>query len=368
MIQVDDDTDDEDIDYETEDEPLEETKGKELETRKVIRPIARPTSSASAPATPLKSKSNKGKAPALARSHSADKASSPKARKLPRMGTFACDPTKATVVSDANGKTTVLYMPTKPPEKHKAFWERAKSAATSRESSPRGSMSLNLPFNSATDHVTPQRPFTAQSTLATMFDGNMDFMRYNDMTALHRQDLAKALVPVPSSTYSSGITTAANITVATTDEASEMEDDFTDFTMLVDMDPDSDTEDAPSPAGTTSPTKPTQPTFLSHGMVGSFRLNQHRAKEESSLASHPASRASTSESNALQSGRRGAGNAPITPARKKRTSKDMSFTGSGIRKSGPSAMSSPLARRNSRPKSRTGHLDHTLTPGFSGWK
>lgn len=324
-----------------------------------IRKANRANASVSAPATPTKSTSSKRTTTPLARSRSDPKSSSPKSHKGPRMGTFALDPTKATVVTDETGKATVLYMPSQPSEKHKAFWDRAKSAASSRDSSPRGSMSIELPSRVTNDNA-PQRPFTAQSTLATMFDGNMDFMRTNEITPQSRQLPQDRFVPMPmpSSFHS----------IATTDDGSDEFDE--DFTMLIDMDAESDT-DAPSPGGNTSDAAPAKvaPAFFTHGTVGSFRLNQHRARHESSMASHPDSRASTSEQNALQSGRRGAGNAPITPARKKRVSKDMSRTNSGVRKPTTPAMSSPLASRRSRGQSLTGRLDHTLTPDFSSmWK
>lgn len=54
------------------------------------------------------------------------------------------------------------------------------------------------------------------------------------------------------------------------------------------------------------------------GVVGSFRRNQQIARHVGSLPSHPALRASASESNAMQSGRRAAANTPITPLRKKK--------------------------------------------------
>jgi len=321
-----------------------------------IRKANRASSAVSAPVTPTKSASSKRTTTPLVRSQSDAKSSSPKSHKGPRIGTFALDPTKATVVSDDTGKTTVLYMPSQPSERHKAFWDRAKSAASSRASSPRGSMSIALPSHGTKENV-PQRPLTVQSTLATMFDGNMDFMRANEITPQPGELPQAAFTPTLSSFNS----------IAATDDGSDELDE--DFTMLIDMDPESDT-DAQSPGGIASDAGPVKvaPTFFTHGTVGSFRLNQHRARQQSSLASHPDSRASTSEQNALQSGRRGAGNAPITPARKKRVSKDLTRTGSGIRKPTTPAMSSPLASRRSRGQSLSGRLDQTLAPGFSMWQ
>lgn len=338
--------------YETEEETPEEMQAKMYEVCKMARPVA----TASAPATPTSSK----RTPApIARSNSGSNGSTSKVHKTkkgPKEGTFVCDPTKATVVSDSTGKKIVLHMPRQPDESNKAFWERAKSAASSRNTSPRGSMSIELPGRNGKDEQ-PMRPFTAQSTLSTMFDGNFDFMRHNEASPPPPAHIR------PQSSYTSATSTFT--TPAPTEQGSDADDDYTDFGMLVDLNPDSDEEDD----GTWSAavTSPTEPTFLSRGMVGSFRLNQDRAKQESSLASNLDSRASTSEFNALQTGRRGAGNAPITPARKRRVSKDLNRTHSGIRKPAPPAIGSPLSARRprSRGQSLSGRLDQTLSPGFS---
>jgi hypothetical protein len=343
---VSDDSED-DGGYETEDETLEEKQAKMLE---VCR-LTRPESTVSAPATPTASK----RTPApIASGSKGSPTKANKTRKGPKEGTFVCDPTKATVVSDSTGKKTVLYMPTQPSAKNKAFWDRARNAAGSQNTSPRGSMSIELPRRGGKDEPAA-RPFTAQSTLATMFDGNFDFMSHTEMSPPPiRIRPQSSYTPAPS----------AFTTPAPTEGGSDLEEEeYPDFGMLVDLDQDSDEEDD----GTWSAavTSPTEPTFLSRGMVGSFRLNQHRAKQESSMASHPDSRASTSEINALQTGRRGAGNAPITPARKRRMSKDLNRTHSGIRK--PTLPSgSPLSARRprSRGQSLSGRLDQTFTPGL----
>lgn len=338
--------------YETEEEDPEEAKAKMQEVCKMSRASA---TTASAPTTPTQSK----RTPApLARSNSVTNGSvtkSTKNKKGPREGTFECDPSKATVVSDSTGKKTVLYMPTQPSAQNKAFWERAKSAASSRNNSPRGSMSITLPGRGGKDEQQP-RPFTAQSTLSTMFDGNFDFMQQSDVSPPPPRT-------APLSSYAPS--QSAFTTPAPTDAGSDADEDYPDFNMLVDLNQDSDDDDPDD--WSAAVTSPHEPTFLSRGMVGSFRLNQHRAKQESSLASHPDSRASTSEVNALQSGRRGAGNAPITPARKRRLSRDLNRTNSGIRKPATPAIGSPLSARRprSRGQSLSGRLDQTLSPGYS---
>ena len=200
-----------------------------------------------------------------------------------------------------------------------------------------------------------------------MFNGSFDFMQSSDMTPPVRLT-SRPSFHQPSFSQPSLAPAMSTFTSATTDEGSDAEDDYQDFDMLINLDQDSDNEDEPSwsatPTQKASPVE--EPTFLSRGVVGSFRLNQDRAKQESSLPLDPASRASTSEQNALQTGRRGAGNTPITPARKKRVSKDLSRTGSGIRKPTTPSFSSPLAsRRRSRGQSLSGRLDQTLAPAFN---
>jgi hypothetical protein len=346
---VSDDSED-DGGYETEDETLEE---KQAKMQEVCR-LARPEPTVSAPATPSASKRTPTP---IARSNSGSKGSpvkGNKTRKGPKEGTFVCDPTKATVVSDSTGKKTVLYMPTQPSAKNKAFWDRARNAVGGQNTSPRGSMSIELPRRGGGKDEPSARPFTAQSTLATMFDGNFDFMSHTEMSP-------PPIRTRPQSSYTPAPSTFT--TPAPTEGGSDLEEEYPDFGMLVDLDQDSDEEEDGGWAAAV--TSPTEPTFLSRGMVGSFRLNQHRAKQESSMASHPDSRASTSEINALQTGRRGAGNAPITPARKRRMSKDLNRTHSGIRKPNlPSGSPLSARRPRSRGQSLSGRLDQTFTPGL----
>lgn len=80
------------------------------------------------------------------------------------------------------------------------------------------------------------------------------------------------------------------------------------------------------------------------GMVGSFRRNQQIAKHVGSLPSHPALRASASESNAMQTGRRAAANTPITPLRKKRGGKGVGARNTPMTTS-PITKSPPLKRK-----------------------
>lgn len=267
------------------------------------------------------------------------------------MGNFVIDQSRATMSADATGKRVMLRPPVRPAEKDKAFWARAKIAARSRSSTPR---------TPSLDDM-PARPFTARSTLYNMFDGNLDILRNNDDMGI-ASELFPSLVPRHSS--------FSTDTMAEDSEAELQDLNLQDF-----IDMDESASDSERPQSASSLMSPTQSelcdsfstldarrndSLLDHldrqrGLVGSFRQNQNVVKHVSSLPSHPASRASASEHNALQKGRRAAANTPITPARKKRVSQDMGgLTGAGIRK----AVSSPLSGK--RPCSRGGSLSGNL--------
>ena len=276
--------------------------------------------------------------------------------KGPKAGTFEIDPTRATMTSDDRGKKIKMLPPSQPLEKEKQFWDRARSANSSQRGSPRGSY-MTMP-NPGADSF-PAQPFTAQSTLGSMFNGNLDILHNNDAAGFASKMVLPPMTGPPRSSF----------TATTATEPSDI--GFEDINMqdFVDID-DSETEDDAAPPGTLPPMLPStsgsftsdngnndsqQADLLGHfdqcvGAVGSFRRNQNQAKHISSLASHPAKRASTHEYNALQKGRRGAANTPMTPARKKRASQDFSSTAGGIRKS----MNSPLTSR--RPRSRGNSL------------
>ena len=292
---------------------------------------------------------------ATARSPSTPRPATPKNCKGPKSGTFAIDPTRASMTTDAEGKKIKLLPPTHPLEKDKAFWERARTANNSRDGSPRNSY-ITMP-SPGSDNI-PSRPFTAQSTLGSMFNGNLDILRNNDISGI-ADDMFPAMMMHSQTSFT---------TTTTTDSDTERQDiNMQDF---IDMnDSDSDSERPPT-RDVTSPIDPDMfssftsdgapggrrgSDLLGHfdqcrGTVGSFRRNQHHAKHISSLASHPSKRASAHEFNALQKGRRGAANTPMTPARKKRASQDLTQSGAGIRKS----VNSPLTAR--RPRSRGNSL------------
>ena len=307
----------------------------------------------STPSTPLPAKRVLN---TTARTSSTPRPTTPKDCKGPRAGTFAIDPTRATMTTDAQGRKIKMLPPAKPLEKDKAFWERARTVNSSRDGSPQNSY-LTIPSPSA--DAVPPRPFTAQSTLGSMFNGNLDVLRNNDSAGV-----ADDIFPSTMLQSQSSFTTMDG----TEDSDTDRQDvNMQDFIELNDSDSDSDHMQA---GVITSPTEADMFSsfasengstsrrgsgLLNHfdqyrGVVGSFRQNQHQVKHVSSLASHPAKRASAHEYNALQKGRRGAANTPMTPARKKRASQDLTPNGAGIRKS----VNSPFAAR--RPRSRGNSL------------
>ncbi|QIW95057.1 hypothetical protein AMS68_000575 [Peltaster fructicola] len=333
---------------ETEDETVEEQQAKMQQFRKAMREAAA-TSKLSTPRPDKTTPSSSTKT-----TPSTKRIVTPKFGKGPRQGTFVCDPTKATLTTDRSTRKTILYPPSQPSAQHKAFWDRAKSAVKASDDSPRPAIAIPAQVRDNS----PERPFTARATLASMFDGRIDVFEDAAVPA--------AQVPQPFPRFAPSLMSSFT---SVADENSDMDAEYpAEFSNILNMeqfqDDSSDVEMA-TPGGTLSE----EPAFLSQGVVGSFRLNQHRAKIESSLASHPAKRNATAEHNALQNGRRAAGNAPITPARKRRSnSQDWNRTGSGVKKPSTPAFSSPLMarRRHSRGQSLSGRLEQTLTPDI--WK
>lgn len=265
------------------------------------------------------------------------------------MGTFAKDPSRAIITNDCVAKRTKIEPPSNPPEDQKAFWENARRARLKPSGSRRGS-GIGLP--SPGSESIPDRPFTAKSTLGTMFNGNLDLLRNNE---------SRESEPVFFPPQLSNAQQSFTGTTATEDSDDDVDINMQDFIEMSDTDSDdgrpvSSHVDSPSESEMYSSSQNlgmenSSPGLLNHfelnrGLVGSFRRNQQHTKHFSSLASHPAKRASAHEYNALQKGRRGAANTPMTPARKKRASQDLTQNSAGVRKS----INSPLTAR--RPRSR----------------
>ena len=276
----------------------------------------------------------------------------------PRVGTFTLDPTRATMTTDAAGRRITLMPPTKPPERDKGFWERAKMA-----NSRRGSSNASHPTASSSggEKPMPARPFTAESTLGSMFNGNLDILRNNHMEQTSAEN-ALAVMHRECSSFSAATTTDAS-------DTDGQHVNMQDFVDIGNSEPDSDELESGLMAS------PAESELMRNGShlaltpstVTSFRNNQHQAKHLSSLASHPAKRASTHEYNALQKGRRGAANMPITPARKKRVSQDLSTpSAAGVRKNvvSPPSTRRTRSRGNSLAKMTAASLDEMTRRGF----
>lgn len=286
----------------------------------------------------------------------------------PRIGTFTHDPSRAAVTTDEKGHGVKIACPSKPDEKDSAYWEQARQAMGSRDGSPGEPVSWTR--NTPNTASIPKRPFTAKMTLGSMFDGNLDFLRTNDV---HGITNGIVLPPGRNSSARSSFTSSTNTLVGDAVVANVAPVNMEDFVQYSESDSEMDVE--PSSA-IMSPTQDLFASFtnddsspmprletddlLDHldqvpGGISSFRNNQRHVRQVSSLAANPASRAQTSEANALQKGRRGAANVPITPGRKSRPSADMSLTGAGVRK----PLASPMAPKRGG-RSRGNSLSQTL--------
>lgn len=316
-------------------------------------PASTPSSTTSAPSTPLGSKR-----PSLSQ---ASTGRATKSDRKPKAGTFTHDPSRAVLTSDVKQSRTKLVCPTKPSEEDRAFWDRARQAIRSRDGSPNETLMCPTPRAASI----PQRPFTAKSTLGTMFDNDLSFLQNNDSIGIAR-DLHPSR---PTSAHSSFA--ALNTMAGVSQNMSSSMVNLNDYVQMSDSDSDMEDHDdltMSTPADFfhefTNDSSPVHrlgnDDLLDHfdqqpGLVSSFRNNQHHARHVSSLAAHPQRRAQTSEANALQKGRRSAANTPITPARKKRHSQDIDLTGAGIKK----ALASPLAQKR-QARSRGNSLSQTL--------
>lgn len=277
-----------------------------------------------------------------------------------KLGTFALDPTRASMTTEPDGKKLTIIPPATPLAKDKAFWDRAKTANSSRDGSPRNSY---LTRSAPGAESVPMRPFTTESTLGSLFQGNLDFIQNNDSAGIIENGMTDDVFPTFMSAQTSLMSTS---TVADSDADLYEDINMQDFIDISDSGSDTDEHQTGAATPATDVNwfdTDTQINALSRrgsdlmehfdqyrNAVGSFRFNQHQVKHVSSLASHPAKRASTHEYNALQKGRRGAANTPITPARKKRVSQDITPISAGVRKS----LGSPLTAR--RPRSRGNSL------------
>lgn len=221
-----------------------------------------------------------------------------------------------------------------------------------------------------------RRPLTARSTLGNNFGGNWGFLQDNDHTGIisshRRRPVENQHIMLSSFQSTSSMLSSAMFTddLMTRPERNVNFDDYLNMDVSDDDEAEAPTPDAAffSPPNTdysnewavgSSPmTRPGSSSFSGGqyipqpGSVSSFRNNQRLALHVSSLPSNPQRRAEMSECNAMQKGRRNAANTPMTPARKKRMSQDL--TGAGIKKVGANSPLVAKHRRSSRGSSLSG--------------
>jgi len=295
---------------------------------------------------------------------------------VPQRGRFVLDAYKPIVTVDCEtGKPDKIriWPARKPNEQQKQFWKNAwaqgeiayPSRAASRNTSPR--VSVQMTPTDYSDSNLPSRQTSIDS--ANMMDAFFDEggrLRVDQIVGP-----AEAFMPqVHLNAYGFQDDMFQDRFQAVS--GAEDEDELDPMASFVDFGDDED-DDMPdesdqlvSPSGSQSfPQVTATPSsrsagfdLLAHldahrGVVGSFRRNQQIAKHVGSLPSHPALRASASETNAMQTGRRAAANTPITPLRKKKTSKSVGarntpMTTSPLNKTPPMKRKGPLRGAFSR--------------------
>ncbi|KAI5237479.1 hypothetical protein E4T43_08078 [Aureobasidium subglaciale] len=260
----------------------------------------------------------------------------------PKMGTFIIDPHRPVLTIDGVGvaQKSTLWPAKIQSAADKQLWERmhmlsnTNSRATSRTTSPRQSVQLTPSGESDGMSIGEENDFfDSFGALRTdqVIGPPEAFTPFVDVTAsgavIHDDDAATAGAEVDQDPM-------CFLNFDDDDEDEDMPDDDDHIASPT-------TQSFSSQVTNTTPSQPGGFDLLAHldrhGVVGSFRRNQHFAKHVGSLPSHPALRASLSETNAMQTGRRAAANTPITPLRKKKAK------GVGARNS-PMTTTSPLTK------------------------
>lgn len=284
----------------------------------------------------------------------------------PKRGVFILDPYKPILTVDCEkGKPDKIriWPASRPTGQDKAFWKsyyviesENTSRAASRNSSPR--MSIQMTPTEDSDSNMPSRTMSIDSS--NMIDGVFD--EQGKLIADQVLGPMEAFLPFMDVNTSGMMMEDDSLQTSLQAEsgADEEQDPLASFVDFGEDDEDEDMADEAdnlmSPTGSQSfPHLSTQASsnsggfdLLAHldrrrGVVGSFRRNQQIAKHVGSLPSHPALRASASESNAMQSGRRAAANTPITPLRKKKGLKGVGARNSPI--TSPLNKSPPMKRK-----------------------
>ncbi|CAD0031224.1 unnamed protein product [Aureobasidium pullulans] len=268
----------------------------------------------------------------------------------PKMGTFMIDPHRPVLTIDGVGvsQKSTLWPAKIQSAADKQLWQRMhmlsnnNSRATSRTTSPRQSVQL-----------TP----SGESDGMSIGDENDFFDSFGALRTDQVIGPPEAFTPFVDVTASGAI-------IHDDDAAAAGAEEEQDPMCFLNFDDDDEDEDMPDESDNNI-ASPTTQSFSSqvtnnpssqsggfdllahldrHGVVGSFRRNQQFAKHVGSLPSHPALRASLSETNAMQTGRRAAANTPITPLRKKKA-KGVGARNSPMTTYQPSQKSPPLKKK-----------------------
>ncbi|KAK4956999.1 hypothetical protein LTR66_011702 [Elasticomyces elasticus] len=308
------------------------------------REMAPPPSPVKVPVTPMVSPSHPASRPLSASSSQAKRT-----LKGPKMGFFIVDPTRFMMTHCRLSGQTIVYPPKFPSESDKVWFGRARSAGSSRLTSRQNSIqsSQTLPIDED-NHMRAELFGTVdQPGLDSLFD---------PLTNRFKSEAFNWSATSLQSSLNLGSTgailTDQDLHSSTLAEQENLYTDFLDFPES-DSDCEITEEDAlisPSTADFPCYSSVTQESddpknLLAHfdrrkGVVGSFRRNQSQAKHMSALPSSPALRASTSERNAMQHGKKAAANIPMGPGRKKVSRSPKSR----------SVVHSPLASRVAKPR------------------
>lgn len=271
----------------------------------------------------------------------------------PKMGTFIIDPHRPVLTIDGVGvsQKSTLWPAKIQSDADKQLWNRMhllsnnNSRATSRTTSPRQSVSVQL---------TP----SGDSDAMSIGDENEFFDSFGALRTDQVIGPPEAFAPFVDVSASGAV--IHDFDAVTTGAEDEGEQDPMCFLNFDDDDEDEEMPDE-SEHHMESPTTPSFSSQVTnttssqaggfdllahldrHGVVGSFRRNQQFAKHVGSLPSHPALRASLSETNAMQTGRRAAANTPITPLRKKKA-KGVGARNSPMTSASPLKQSPPLKK------------------------
>lgn len=271
-------------------------------------------------------KSARPNASGTKRKSGARRASSPR---LPTPGTFILDPHRPVLLVDGagNSQRNTYYPARIQTPSDRAFWRKL-SKALWKSNATRTRVQLSPGDNEDDEEM-----------IQGLLTGNDGLSIFDSAGRLLTEQIvgpANAFMPF-TDIDAGGFVTEENSQQSLSDDG---EQGFLDLVNFDSDDDEDEDEEMPDESDATDANYNSASPFpylksdsrgsdlLAHldrnkALVGSFRRNQHIAKQVGSMASHPGLRASTSEVNAMQTGRRAAANTPITPLRKKRIGKNV---------------------------------------------